>query len=153
MDHRFITANGIRLHYVEEGVGPLIILLHGFPDFWYSWRKQTAALASAGFRVVAPDLRGYNLSDRPAGVSSYENYYRANFRHALVGEGTQVRVPTLVLWGRRDPFLSPRLAEGLEEWVDDPEVVFLPEAGHWLYLSHAPEVNDRLLAFVRRIRI
>ncbi|MDP9373208.1 MAG: alpha/beta hydrolase, partial [Chloroflexota bacterium] len=60
-----------RLHYVEEGDGPLVVLLHGFPEFWYSWRLQIPALAAAGFRVVAPDLRGYNLSSRPAGVAPY----------------------------------------------------------------------------------
>jgi pimeloyl-ACP methyl ester carboxylesterase len=69
--HREALVNGIRLHYVEGGQGPLIVLLHGFPEFWYCWRRQLPALAAAGFRVVAPDLRGYNLSDKPAGVASY----------------------------------------------------------------------------------
>jgi pimeloyl-ACP methyl ester carboxylesterase len=62
---------GIRLHVVESGVGPLVLLLHGFPDFWYGWRRQIPALAAAGFRVVAPDLRGYNLSDKPSGARAY----------------------------------------------------------------------------------
>jgi epoxide hydrolase 4 len=61
----------VRLHYVEAGDGPLIVLLHGFPEFWFSWRLQIAPLVAAGFRVVAPDLRGYNLSSRPAGVEAY----------------------------------------------------------------------------------
>ena len=52
----------IELHYVEAGDGPLVVLLHGFPEFWYGWRQQIAPLVEAGFRVVAPDLRGYNLS-------------------------------------------------------------------------------------------
>jgi pimeloyl-ACP methyl ester carboxylesterase len=55
----------VRLHYVEAGDGPLVVLLHGFPEFSYGWRQQIAPLAKAGFRVVAPDLRGYNLSSRP----------------------------------------------------------------------------------------
>jgi len=55
-----------RLHYVEAGEGPLIVLLHGFPDFWMTWRSQIPALAATGFRVVAPDMRGYNRSSRPA---------------------------------------------------------------------------------------
>src|SRR3979490_959475 len=59
------------LHYVEAGDGPLLVLLHGFPEFWYGWRLQVAPLAAAGFRVVAPALRGYNLSSRPAGVAPY----------------------------------------------------------------------------------
>ena len=62
---------GVRLHVVEQGEGPLIILLHGFPEFWYSWRQQIPALAEAGFHVVAPDMRGYNLSDKPRGVRAY----------------------------------------------------------------------------------
>ena len=60
----------VRLHYVEAGDGPLLVLLHGFPEFWYGWRRQIAPLAAAGFRVVAPDLRGYNLSSKPDGVSA-----------------------------------------------------------------------------------
>ena len=61
-----------RLHYVEAGEGPLIVLLHGFPEFWYGWRLQIEPLAAAGFRVVAPDLRGYNLSSKPDGVAAYD---------------------------------------------------------------------------------
>jgi pimeloyl-ACP methyl ester carboxylesterase len=60
-----------RLHYVEAGEGPLIVLLHGFPEFWYGWRLQIQPLAAAGFRVVAPDMRGYNLSSKPDSVASY----------------------------------------------------------------------------------
>lgn len=63
----------VRLHYVEAGEGPLVVLLHGFPEFWFSWRFQIPALAASGFRVVAPDMRGYNLSSRPAGVASYDS--------------------------------------------------------------------------------
>lgn len=63
--HRDIITNGIRMHYVIQGEGPLIVLLHGFPEFWYSWRLQIPVLAAQGYRVVAPDLRGYNDSDKP----------------------------------------------------------------------------------------
>jgi epoxide hydrolase 4 len=69
--HREGRVNGGRLHWVEEGTGPLVVLLHGFPEFWYAWRHQIPALAAAGFRAVAPDLRGYNLSDKPHGVKAY----------------------------------------------------------------------------------
>ena len=62
--HGYIRANGIRFHYVEAGDGPLVLLLHGFPEFWYSWRHQIPALATR-FRVVAPDLRGYNETEKP----------------------------------------------------------------------------------------
>src|SRR3989449_9313827 len=70
VEHRFVETNGVRLHCAVDGDGPLVILLHGFPECWYSWRYQIAALAPR-FRVVAPDLRGYNLSDKPAGVAAY----------------------------------------------------------------------------------
>jgi pimeloyl-ACP methyl ester carboxylesterase len=69
--HGYAELEAVRLHYVEAGEGPLVVLLHGFPDFWYGWRAQIGPLAAAGFRVVAPDMRGYNLSDKPAGVASY----------------------------------------------------------------------------------
>jgi pimeloyl-ACP methyl ester carboxylesterase len=71
LEHWSVAVNGVRLHSVVAGDGPLVLLLHGFPDFWYGWRKQIPALAEAGFRVVAPDLRGYNLSEKPKGVRSY----------------------------------------------------------------------------------
>jgi pimeloyl-ACP methyl ester carboxylesterase len=70
LEHRFVETNGIRLHCAVDGEGPLVILLHGFPDCWYSWRHQIPVLASR-FRVVAPDLRGYNESDKPGPVSAY----------------------------------------------------------------------------------
>src|SRR5215468_107423 len=68
-----ISTNGIRLHVVEAGPkgGPLTILLHGFPEFWYGWRKQIDFLAENGFRVWAVDQRGYNLSDRPKEIAAY----------------------------------------------------------------------------------
>ena len=66
-------AGGLRLHVASAGPadGPLVVLLHGFPEFWFGWRHQIAALAEAGLRVVAPDQRGYNLSDKPAGIAAY----------------------------------------------------------------------------------
>jgi pimeloyl-ACP methyl ester carboxylesterase len=69
--HRMIETNGIRLHVAEQGRGPLVILCHGFPECWYSWRHQLPALAEAGFRAVAPDLRGYGQSDRPEEAEKY----------------------------------------------------------------------------------
>lgn len=64
LSHHTEQVGSIRMHYVSEGTGPLVLLLHGFPEFWWSWRNQIAPLAQAGFRVVAPDLRGYNDTDR-----------------------------------------------------------------------------------------
>ncbi len=69
--HRSISANGIGLHVAEAGEGPLVLMVHGFPESWYSWRHQLPALAEAGYRVIAPDLRGYGDSDRPTEVEDY----------------------------------------------------------------------------------
>ena len=71
--HQYVDSNGISLHAVQAGPenGPLLILLHGFPEFWYGWRHQIAFLAQAGYRVWAPDQRGYNLSQKPRGITAY----------------------------------------------------------------------------------
>ncbi|GAB2790555.1 pimeloyl-ACP methyl ester carboxylesterase [Hymenobacter luteus] len=73
LEHHSVVTNGIRLQVVQCGpaAGPLVILLHGFPEFWYGWRHQIQALAAAGYRVWAPDQRGYNLSDKPPRVADY----------------------------------------------------------------------------------
>ena len=64
-EHRFVAANGARFHVAEQGEGPIVLLLHGFPQFWWAWRHQMAALAEAGYRACAMDLRGYGASDKP----------------------------------------------------------------------------------------
>ena len=71
LQHKFVTTNGIRMHYAEQGTGPLVVLCHGFPESWYSWRHQITALAAAGFRVVAPDQRGYGQTDQPEPIDAY----------------------------------------------------------------------------------
>lgn len=69
--HRIVRTNGIDMHVAEAGEGPAVLLLHGFPEFWYSWRHQLPALAAAGFRAVAPDLRGYGRTDAPTDALGY----------------------------------------------------------------------------------
>jgi len=69
---RFIESNGIKLRIAEMGEGPLVILVHGWPESWYSWRHQMPAIAAAGYRVVAPDMRGYGKSDKPRAVEDYD---------------------------------------------------------------------------------
>jgi pimeloyl-ACP methyl ester carboxylesterase len=69
--HRTVEANGIRMHLAEQGAGPLVVLCHGFPELWYSWRHQLPALAEAGFHVVAPDMRGYGGTDAPEDIDQY----------------------------------------------------------------------------------
>src|SRR5438128_3734875 len=70
--HRNVESNGIRMHLAEAGAGPLVLLCHGFPELWYSWRHQLAALAEAGFHAVAPDQRGYGRTDRPDEIGAYD---------------------------------------------------------------------------------
>ncbi len=71
LTHRFVETNAIRMHIAEQGTGPLVVLLHGFPESWYSWRHQLGALADAGYHAVAPDQRGYGQTDQPAEVDRY----------------------------------------------------------------------------------
>ncbi|KAH9683564.1 AB hydrolase-1 domain-containing protein [Citrus sinensis] len=71
IQHKVVNVNGINMHVAEKGQGPLILFIHGFPLLWYSWRHQITALASLGYRAVAPDLRGYGDTDAPAEVPSY----------------------------------------------------------------------------------
>ncbi len=75
LTHRIVDANGIRIHIAEQGSGPLVLLCHGFPESWYSWRHQLKALAQAGYHAVAPDMRGYGDSDRPAEIDRYTLFH------------------------------------------------------------------------------
>jgi hypothetical protein len=70
VEHHDADSNGVKIHYAALGKGPLIVMIHGFPDFWYTWRDQMAALSSR-YRVVAVDQRGYDLSGRPPGIEQY----------------------------------------------------------------------------------
>ena len=69
-NHCFAELTGIRMHYIDEGQGPLVIMLHGFPYLWYMWRRQIVALAGAGYRVVVPDQRGFGQTDRPDAIEA-----------------------------------------------------------------------------------
>lgn len=279
-EHRVRTVNGVRLHCVEAGSGPVVVLLHGFPEFWYSWRHQIPALARARFRAIAPDLRGYNESERPAGVSSYRvatlvediagligetgeepacvvghdwggliawrlaalrpelvrrlailnaphpaayrtelkhnlgqwlrssyimlfqvpwlperllrtgdfamlgrawrrqpvyagaftseeiaaykdalrrpgglrapiHYYRAALRHpGDLRDGPQaIGVPTLLIWGEQDPYLSSTLPERARPWVADLRIERIPDASHWVQNDVPDRVNGLLIDF------
>ena len=71
ISHRFIETNGIRMHLVEAGDGPAVLLCHGFFGSWYSWRHQLEALAAAGYRAIAPDMRGFGQTDKPDAIDQY----------------------------------------------------------------------------------
>lgn len=75
IQHRTVQANGINMRIAEAGEGPLVILCHGFPESWYSWRHQLPALAEAGYRVVAPDQRGYGDTDAPSDIGQYTQFH------------------------------------------------------------------------------
>jgi pimeloyl-ACP methyl ester carboxylesterase len=277
----FVSVDGQRLHVVVAGPedGPLAILLHGFPECWYSWRKQIPALAQAGYRVVAPDQRGYNLSDKPRGVHHYQldrltadimgllhalgqeramvvahdwggaaawrlamdypnvveklvvmnaphpvafarelargwsqrfrswymlffqipwlpetlltlsplatarlffrgtavregafsdndlevmaaalaqpgamqsmvHWYRAALRYPPARRTQVIDAPTLLIWGEDDVALGKSLTYGLERWVSNLTVHYVPRCGHWVQNEAPEETNGRLLAFL-----
>ena len=276
MIDRYADIGDIRLHYVEEGEGPLVVMLHGFPEFWFSWRKQIPALAKAGYRVIAPDLRGYGESSRPRDVDAYKmtcivqdiaglivqnggkctlvghdwggiaswllamlhpslidrlvvmnaphfvpmrreidrsfgqkmrltyqlffnlpvlpeifirlfgkmlmsrigsftpeevrtyvetwrkpgattamlNYYRAIRKHRaeLRGLMRKIEMPTMLVWGERDPVFKVAMTENFSEWVPDLRVERIPEAGHFVQTDAAEKVNALLLAFLSSSR-
>jgi epoxide hydrolase A/B len=107
---RLIETNGIRLNIAEQGQGPLVLLCHGFPESWYSWRHQIGALAAAGFHAVAPDLRGYGKSDRPEAIDQYTIFHLIG---DLVGLLDALQVPTAVIvghdWGASIAWHAARL--------------------------------------------
>lgn len=80
--HRFVQVNGIKMHIAEQGEGPLVVLAHGFPELWYSWRHVLPALAAAGYHAVAPDMRGYGQTDAPPNI---QDYTQLQFAGDLVG--------------------------------------------------------------------
>lgn len=280
---QMIETNGVRLHVLAAGPlgGPLVVLLHGFPEFWYGWHRQVPALVAAGYRVLVPDQRGYNRSAKPRGLGAYQattlaadvagliraagrdqaavvghdwggmvawhlalqqpaavsrlvvlncphpavfarhlredaaqqrrslyvlffqlpglpewglrfanyrslasglqstsrpgtfsaadlaryrrawarpgaitamlNWYRAALRRpASPPADPQVAVPTLVIWGARDPFLGVAMAGESRDLCAAGELVTLPEAGHWVQHEAAARVNALLLDFLGR---
>lgn len=281
LEHTTIKVNGIRLHVVQAGPksGNPIVLLHGFPEFWYGWRKQIPALAKAGYRVIVPDQRGYNLSDKPKGIKAYRidtlvedtlgliealdyekvnlvghdwgalvswtlaikhperlhrlgiinvphptvmrrflrrdpeqmsrslyalffqlpwlpelslrlgnwrgaslglrtsrngntftnediekyreawsqpgamtamlNWYRAAARYRPWStDDMQVHIPTLILWGVKDFALTYRMARPSLDYCDEGNLIFFPDASHWVQHEEADEVNRHLLNFI-----
>ncbi len=277
-----LLVNGLHLHAVVAGPenGPLIVLLHGFPENWTAWRHAFKPLVEAGYRVIAPDQRGYNLSDKPAGVHNYRldalaadvrelirasgreaaiivghdwggavawqialdhpevvekliimnaphpaafarelkenpaqqqrswywfffqlpwlpevmlgqspldtarlffrlgavnqnayssydlhtlaasmsqpgaltamlNYYRAVFRYRPAGTTQMIRASTLMIWGEEDVALGKSLTYGLEQWVSDLRIHYIPNCGHWVQNEAPEEVNTQLLEFIK----
>src|SRR5882757_5909473 len=107
---RIIESNGIHINIAEQGEGPLVLLVHGFPESWFSWRHQIDALAAAGFRVVAPDLRGYGKSDAPEAIDQYTILHLVG---DMVGVLDALGAPTAVIvghdWGASVAWQAARL--------------------------------------------
>ncbi|WFU40599.1 alpha/beta hydrolase [Bradyrhizobium sp. CB82] len=107
---RIIRTNGISLNVAEQGEGPLVLLCHGFPESWYSWRHQLAALAASGFRAVAPDMRGYGKSDKPKAIDQYTIFHLVG---DLVGLLDALEAPTAAIvghdWGATIAWHTARL--------------------------------------------
>jgi len=98
--HRTVETTGIRMHVAEQGSGPLVLLCHGFPESWYSWRHQLPALAAAGYRAVAPDMRGYGQTDRPEAIDQYTQLHHVGDMVGLLDAlGTEAAVIVGHDWG------------------------------------------------------
>jgi len=118
VEHDYVTNNGVKIHYVTIGQGPLVLMVHGFPDFWYTWRHQMAALKDH-FQVVAIDQRGYNKSDQPEGVEAYDvSYLVADVAAVIEHIGREKAVVVGHDWG------------GVVAWF---------------FAMHRPEMTDKLI--------
>src|ERR1700760_204549 len=116
-------SSGVKIHYGALGKGPLVVMIHGFPDFWYTWRRQMSAL-SAHYRVVAVDQRGYDLSDRPAGIENYAMPLLVNDIGAVIkAEGRDSAVIVGHDWGGA---VAWSLAMTHPEWLQALVILNLP---------------------------
>jgi pimeloyl-ACP methyl ester carboxylesterase len=126
---RRIGANGIALNIAEAGEGPLVVLLHGFPESWYSWRHQFAPLAAAGYHVVAPDMRGYGKSDKPEAISAYNQVEVVNDIVGLVAAlGEETAVVIGHDWGAPTAWAAALHHPGVFRAVGALSVPFMPRA-------------------------
>jgi pimeloyl-ACP methyl ester carboxylesterase len=141
---RVLEANGIRLRIAEQGEGPLVLLCHGFPESWYSWRHQLAALAAAGFRAVAPDMRGYGGSDRPEPIDQYTLLHLVG---DMVGLLDALEAPTAAIaghdWGAPVAWHAALLRPDRFRAVIGLSVPFRPR-GSRRPTSAMPETDDAL---------
>jgi pimeloyl-ACP methyl ester carboxylesterase len=117
VEHRYADNAGVKIHYARLGAGPLVVMMHGFPDYWFSWRHQMAAL-SPFFRVCALDMRGYNLSDKPKGAENYKTRHLiADAAAVIAAEGERRAVIVGHDWGGNTAWAlamhRPELAERL----------------------------------------
>lgn len=127
LTHRVAQLNGIRLHWVEAGEGPLVLLVHGFPESWYSWRFQLPVLAEAGYRAVAIDVRGYGRSSQPAAIEEYRMLRHVADNVALVAAlGEESAVIVGHDWGAPIAWASAQLRPDVFTAVAGLSVPFAP---------------------------
>jgi pimeloyl-ACP methyl ester carboxylesterase len=142
--HRTVDANGIKIHYAEAGSGPLVILCHGWPESWYSWRHQLVALAEAGYRAVAPDMRGYGQTDRPEEVEKYTMLHLVGDMVALLDAlGGGQAVIAGHDWGAPVAWTSAQLRPDRFRAVIGLSVPFRPRGGS-RPTSMMPQTDDAL---------
>ncbi|WP_030864297.1 alpha/beta fold hydrolase [Streptomyces sp. NRRL S-37] len=128
--HRLVPSPGGRIHLVEQGSGPLVLLVHGFPESWYSWRHQLPALAAAGYRAVAVDVRGYGRSSRPAEIEAYRMTALVEDNVAVVRAlGEESAVVVGHDWGATIAANSALLAPGVFRAVGLLSVPYTPRGG------------------------
>lgn len=129
LKHRFLPTNGIRMHIAEEGTGPLVILCHGWPESWYSWRHQLKALAEAGYHAVAPDQRGYGQTEQPESIDRYTLLHLVGDLVGLVGAlGEKSAVLVGHDWGAQVVWTSALLRPDLFRAVVGLSVPVLPRS-------------------------
>jgi pimeloyl-ACP methyl ester carboxylesterase len=159
--NRVVETNGLRLALRDEGRGPAVVLLHGFPELAYSWRHQVPALAAAGFRVLAPDQRGYGGSDRPADVTAYDiHHLTADLAGLLDAVGIERAVVVGHDWGGLVGWMMPLLHPARVAGVVGVNTPFFPRAAappvqllrqlfgdnHYIVHFQQPGVADAALA-------
>ena len=147
--HGYADSNGVKIHYASLGSGPLVIMIHGFPDYWYTWRRQMEGLADR-FQVVAIDQRGYNLSDRPAGVENYDMRLLVGDVIAVIKHlGQEKAIVVGHDWGG---MVAWQLAMNAPEAVDRLIILNLPHPrGLARELAHNPE-QQKNSAYARRFQ-
>ena len=157
LQHHTLTVNGIRMHVAEQGSGPLILLCHGWPELWYSWRHQLPALAQAGYRVVAPDMRGFGATEAPADSTAYTILHTVGDMVSLVAALGESRAIIIGHdWGAPAAWMSATLRPDIFHAVvgmsvphrprsPDAPLKLLRQAGlnnfYWIYFQ-APGVAE-----------
>jgi len=150
VEHCYVDSGAVKIHYAKLGAGPPVVMVHGFPDFWYTWRHQMAAL-SEHFTVAAPDLRGYNQSDKPEGVDNYDMPLLVGDVAAVVRDlGAEKTVLVGHDWGGA---IAWQCAMLLPELIDKLIIVNLPHPkGLFRELAHNEEQRENA-AYARRFQV